>query len=110
MKKLVTLVFIAVFAVPAVMVASAAPTPVTQDVVSMVKKGSHETKKGTKSVYHVTKNGTKVVYHRTKVGGKYVYRQGKKGTQWTYHKVKRGGKWTYVRTRNYIVGEPKRNL
>lgn len=99
MKKLITLVFIAVLAVSTVMVATAAPTPVTQDVVSMVKKGAHQTKRG-----------TKVVYHRTKVGGKYVYRKGKKGTQWTYHKVKRGGKWTYVRTRNFIVGKPKRNL
>ena len=90
---------VAVFAISAATVISASPTTAapTQDVVSMVKKGAHKTKRGTQTVYH-----------RTKVGGKWVYRKGKKGGKWTYHKVKRGGKWTYVKTRNFIVGKPKR--
>ena len=97
MKKLIALSLVAVFAFSAATVATANTTPATQDMVSVVKKVSHKTKRG-----------TKVVYHKTKVGGKYVYRKGKSGTKWTYHKVKRGGKWTYVKTRNFIVGKPKR--
>lgn len=97
MKRLTTLILVAVFVFSAAMFANANPAPAAQDMVSVVKKVSHK-----------TKVGTKAVYHRTKVGGKYVYRKGKKGTKWTYHKVKRGGKWTYVKTRNFIVGKPKR--
>lgn len=67
------------------------------DVVTMVKKGSHKTKRG-----------TKVVYHRTKVGGKWVYHKGHRGGRYVYHKVKRGGKWTYVKVRNVVVGKPRR--
>jgi photosystem II stability/assembly factor-like uncharacterized protein len=111
MKKYVTLVLIAVFAVSSAVVASATPTPVQQDVVSMVKKGTHKTKRGTKAVYHVTKNGTKVVYHRTKVGGKWVYHKGHRGGAYAFHKVKRGGKWTYHKVKRGVVGKPKpRNL
>ncbi len=90
---------IAVFAISAATIASASPAPANapQDVVSVVKKVSHKTKRGTQTVYT-----------RTKRGGKYVYRKGKSGTKWTYHKVKRGGKWVYVKTRNFVVGKPRR--
>lgn len=97
MKKLVIVLIIAMFVVSAAAVAFANPTAPSQDVVSVTKKVAHKTKRGTKQVYH-----------RTKVGGKWVYKKGKKGTKWTYHKVKRGGKWTYVKTRNFVVGKPKR--
>ena len=97
MKKIITLALVAVFALSAAMVATAAPAPAAQDMMSVTKK-----------VVHKTKRGTKAVYSRTKVGGKYVYRKSKKGTKWTYHKVKRGGKWTYVKTRNFLVGKPRR--
>ena len=96
MRKLITLALVAVFAFSTGIVASANPAPGAQDVVSVVKKVSHKTKRGTQNVYS-----------RTKVGGKYVYRKSKQGTKWTYRKVKRGGKWTYVKTRNFIVGKPK---
>ena len=97
MKRLISFMFAAVLTVTSIAVFPAMGASTQQDVVTMVKKGSHKTKRG-----------TKVVYHRTKVGGKWVYRKGKKGGKYTYHKVKRGGKWTYVKTRNFVVGKPKR--
>ena len=97
MKKLSIFVIALVLATSAFTFAGAAPTVSTQDMVSIVKKGAHKTKRGTKYVYHVTKNGTKVVYYRTKVGGKWVYRKGKAGSKYSYYKVKRGGKWVYER-------------
>lgn len=96
MKRFITLALLAVFAVTSFATLSANAAP-SQDMVSVTKK-----------VAHKTKRGTKAVYHRTKVGGKWVYKKGKKGTKYTFHKVKRGGKWTYVKTRNFIVGKPKR--
>lgn len=97
MKKIIIVGLIAMFAISAVATAFASPAPVTQDVVSVTKKVAHKTKKGTQTVYH-----------KTKVGGKWVYKKGKSGTKYTYRKVKKGGKWTYVKTRNFIVGKPKR--
>lgn len=97
MKKFIVLSLVAVFAFSAATVATANTTPATQDMVSVVKKGAS-----------ATKRGTKVVYHKTKVGGKWVYKKGKSGTKYTYRKVKKGGKWTYVKTRNFVVGKPKR--
>ncbi len=99
MKRIITSALVAIFAISTATVASAGSAPATtpQDVVSVVKKVSHKTKRGTQTVYT-----------RTKRGGKYVYRKAKKGTKWTYRKVKRGGKWVYVKTRNVIVGKPRR--
>lgn len=110
MKKVTTLLFAVAMGLSIVFidstVASAATTP--QDMVSVVKKATHKTKKGTQTVYTKTKHGSKVVYHRTKVGGKWVYHKGHRGGAYVFHKVKRGGKWTYVKTRNFLVGKPKR--
>ena len=97
MKKLTIFAIALVLATSAFTFAAPAPTASSQDMVSMVKKGSHKVKRGTKYVYHVTKNGTKVVYYRTKKGGKWVYSKGKAGTKTGYYKVKRGGKWVYER-------------
>ena len=97
MKKVTTLLFAVAMGLSIVFidstVASAATTP--QDMVSVVKKATHKTKKGTQTVYSKTKGGSKVVYHRTKVGGKWVYSKGKAGSKTVYYKVKRGGKWVY---------------
>ena len=95
MKKLSIFVIALVLATSAFTFAGPAAASSTQDVVTMVKKGAHKTKRGTKTVFHMTKNCTKVVYHRTKVGGKWVYVKGKGGTKTGYYKVKRGGKWVY---------------
>lgn len=84
MKKLIIFAMVTVLAGSALAVAKPVPATATQDMVTMVKKGVHKTKRG-----------TKVVYYRTKVGGKWVYRKGKAGTKYGYHRVKRGGIWVY---------------
>lgn len=84
MKKLSIFVIALVLATSAFTYAGPAAASSTQDVVTMVKKGAHKTKRG-----------SRVLYHRTKVGGKWVYKKGKVGGKTGYHKVKQGGKWVY---------------
>lgn len=99
MKRLATLALISIIAATSAVVISAnAPaSPAQDDVVTMVKKGARK-----------VKSGSQTVYYRSKVGGKWVYRKGKKGGKWAYRRVKRGGKWVYVKSRNFLVGKPRR--